>query len=53
MTPERDVVPAKPQPYPAAPVRALDDEAVRASQEINERRARIESPERLRHLRSL
>jgi hypothetical protein len=57
MTPERDVN-SKPQsqPFPA-PSQALplDEDAGPATlfQEINERRARIENAELLRHLRGL
>jgi hypothetical protein len=54
MTPESDVF--TPFDAPAyAPVEALDEDAGPATlfQEINERRARIENAELLRHLRGL
>jgi len=56
MTPDRDVSP-KPQTqaYPSPSHAPLDEEAGPATlfQEINERRARIENAELLRHLRGL
>jgi hypothetical protein len=56
MTPERDVYAApESQSLPAAPALPGEQEAAAASlfQEINERRARIENSELLRHLRGL
>ena len=56
MTPDRDVYSAPNAPaYPAAPDAPLDEDAGPATlfQEINERRARIENTELLRHLRGL
>ncbi|MDB5492689.1 MAG: hypothetical protein JWP86_26 [Phenylobacterium sp.] len=56
MTPERDVYPTpQSQTWPSAPAAPRDGDASPATlfQEINERRARIENPELLRHLRGL
>jgi hypothetical protein len=55
MTPERDVYQA-PQPQSFKELAAARDEHARAAaqfQEINERRARVENSELLRHLRGL
>ena len=57
MTPERDVSP-KPQAQASsrAPAAGSQEDAARVAalyQEINERRARIENSELLRHLRGL
>jgi hypothetical protein len=56
MTPEHDTYAAQTSAaYPASPDVPLDEDAGPATlfQEINERRARIENAELLRHLRGL
>jgi hypothetical protein len=58
MTPDRDVVtPTQPRVYPAEPIdtRQMQQDAGSDAdfQEINARRARVENPELLRHLRGL
>lgn len=56
MAPEQDVYSAPNSPaYPATPELPLEEDAGPATlfQEINERRARIENAELLRHLRGL
>ena len=56
MTPDHDVHPAPQSPtWTAAPAppQQEDPRAASLSQEINERRARIENTELLRHLRGL